>query len=342
VQKEKTDDDWLPTLNSIFDFITIGKISEEKMMNAFGRGFQRMAMDRSIAIRYVVNACLLGVHAGCLAVYSYLVFYYDNNSKLGIIVSLAVFVNDMYFYLMFNARIITKISLLTLMIFCSRLFIFMGGKDYWVYGYLAMYIWTECMIALNIVRKRLPFNTEVDVNSTSDLPFSIKKVNFVDLARMPEFLFILITLSVVVTVIVVTLYDYDGVGLADMPIGVDGITVQYALAGSVLIVISFLFVWCWLRAFKRKIDVTMGYTFVYLCDKKIDQYYIFCMILYLIVTFWVLVVYPFVDDPNLLVSGFFIPAILFFFLNIVITYIKNGYFFVEDIEGLNREIRYHN
>lgn len=194
------------------------------MMNAFGRGFQRMAMDRSVAVKYAVNGLLLAVHVGCLAIYSYLVYYFDNNSKLGIIVSLAVFVNDMYFYLMFNARIITKISFLTFMIFCSRLFIFIGGKDLWVYGYLAMYIWTECMIALNIVERRLPLNTEVKVDSSSDSPFSLKKVKFVDLARIPEFLFLLITISVVVTVIVVSLYDYDGVAMADMPVGLDGIT----------------------------------------------------------------------------------------------------------------------
>jgi len=46
----------------------------------------------------------------------------------------------------------------------------------------------------------------------------------VDLARIPEFLFLLITISVVVTVIVVSLYDYDGVAMADMPVGLDGIT----------------------------------------------------------------------------------------------------------------------
>ena len=39
IEKQKGDDDWMPNLNDIFDFITIGKISEKKMMNAFGRGF---------------------------------------------------------------------------------------------------------------------------------------------------------------------------------------------------------------------------------------------------------------------------------------------------------------
>ena len=44
--------------------------------------------------------------------------------------------------------------------FCSRIFILAGGADYWVYGYLLIYIWLECIIALGIVRKRLPLNSE--------------------------------------------------------------------------------------------------------------------------------------------------------------------------------------
>ena len=40
IQKNKTDEDWMPSINDIFDMITIGRISDKKMMNAFGKGFQ--------------------------------------------------------------------------------------------------------------------------------------------------------------------------------------------------------------------------------------------------------------------------------------------------------------
>ena len=39
IEKQKGDDDWLPNLHEIYDFITIGSVSDKKMMNAFGRGF---------------------------------------------------------------------------------------------------------------------------------------------------------------------------------------------------------------------------------------------------------------------------------------------------------------
>jgi len=62
---------------------------------------------------------------------------------------------------MFNARIIERISFLSLITFSSRLCILLGGSHYWVYGYLVIFVWLQCIIALGIVEKRLPFSREV-------------------------------------------------------------------------------------------------------------------------------------------------------------------------------------
>jgi len=154
----------MPSIHDIFDMITIGKISEKKMMNAFGRGFQRIAMDNSTAVKLMINGGLLLIYVGVLFLYSWLVYDLDAGSKLGVVSSIAVAINDIYLYMMYNARIINRISLLSLIIFCSRLFIMLGGSDYWLYGYLVIYVWLECIIALGIVEKRLPYNTELNIN----------------------------------------------------------------------------------------------------------------------------------------------------------------------------------
>lgn len=39
IESQKADEDWVPSMHDIYDIITIGRISEKKMMNAFGRGF---------------------------------------------------------------------------------------------------------------------------------------------------------------------------------------------------------------------------------------------------------------------------------------------------------------
>lgn len=58
--------------------------------------------------------------------------------------------------------------------------------------------------------------------------------------------------------------------------------------------------------------------------------------------FWALSAYPYLDNNNVLVSGFMLPAIAFFFLNVFIIYMKNGYYFVEDTDGIIRNTKAHN
>ena len=106
IEGQKADEDWLPNIHDIKDVITIGKISEKKMMNAFGRGFQRLAMDNSACVRYGINGGLLLFYAIVLFVYAYLVYDLDDGSKLGIVSVIAVVVNDIYVFLMYNARIV--------------------------------------------------------------------------------------------------------------------------------------------------------------------------------------------------------------------------------------------
>jgi len=198
IEKQKGDDDFLPSINDVFDMISIGKISEKKMLNAFGRGFQNLAVKNSLC-KKIVNASLGLVQLCILGVYTYLVYDRDDGSKLGLVTSIAVLLTDFYILLMFNARIIERISVLSLVIFSSRLFILLGGPNYWVYGYLVTFVWLECIIALGIVQRRLPLNSEMTLASENA---PIKKRKFFDLARVPEFIFALIAVSLVLSIVI--------------------------------------------------------------------------------------------------------------------------------------------
>ena len=127
IEYKKVDDDWIPNINDIYDIITIGKINENKMMNAFGRGFQKIAMDKSQGIRIAINGSMVMLYVVILLVYAWLDYDRNDKSKLALVSSVAVFVNDIYVYLMYNARIIKRVSILALIIFCSRFFILLGG-----------------------------------------------------------------------------------------------------------------------------------------------------------------------------------------------------------------------
>ena len=168
-----------------------------------------------------------------------------------------------------------------------------------------------------------------------------RKAKFLDLARVPEFIFIVITLGLIISIVVAQSFEPTGVYLEDLPIG-DGIGYQAVTAGAILIVISVLFVSAWMRSFRRKLDSTVSPIYVFLCSKKIDMYYILCIVNYILAIFWTLGAYTFFEDTLVLVLGFIMPAILFCFFNIFIVYVKNGYFYIENTASLNHYISAHN
>ena len=93
----------------------------------------------------------------------------------------------------------------------------LGGENYWIYGYLVIFVWLECTIAIGIVRKRLPFNSEVGLMQQDELP--VKKARFLDLARVPEFIFILILVSICASIAVAESVNPKGVNLAPLSLG---------------------------------------------------------------------------------------------------------------------------
>ena len=67
-----------------------------------------------------------------------------------------------------------------------------------------------------------------------------------------------------------------------------------------------------------------------------------CIINYGISIFWTLSFYRAYPNYSVLLVGLFTPAIFFIFFNIIKIYIRNSYFFIENNEGINRNILAHN
>ena len=129
---------------------------------------------------------------------------------------------------------------------------------------------------LGIVRKRLPFADQIDHDTRERN--SLKKTKFLDLARVPEFIFIIITVSIICSIAVAESVNPLGVNLAPLELGIVSLTYWSAAFLSVLVVVTVLCVVAWMRAFKRRIDQTISQTFIYLCSRKLDQFYVLCII----------------------------------------------------------------
>ena len=144
-------------------------------------------------------------------------------------------------------------------------------------------------------------------------------------------------ISLIVSIVVATSFEPDGVYLVDLPIG-DGISYEAATALAILFVITFLILASWARVFRRRIDRTVSATYVYLCSKNIDIFYIMTGILYVICAFWTLGIYSYWESKIILCTGFIVPAIIFLYFNVVVIYVKNNFHFIESAAEINKRI----
>lgn len=348
INEQKSDPDWMPSMYDIFDIITIGQVSNSKMMNVLGRGLQRIAMDNSLDLKYLINGIFLFLYLGSLTLYAIMVHHKGEGSNMGILCAILVVINDGYMYLMYNARIIKRISLLALITFGSRFFLIVGEEKYWIFGNLAVYVCLECIITLGIVQRRLPYSGEVDTNKASNVdPLKAgKKGNqTLDLARVPEFVFLVLTVVMAMTTEITRSMEIKGSKLTDLPLGDvrEGLAPDSAMLIAILFVMTFLCFWTWLRAFNRKLEGTNNNVYVFLWDRRVDLYFIMSGVVYLLAVFWAFILYRFFDDDKaVLVNGLGVPLITLLFLNIVVIYVRNNHFYLEDIDGINRAIAAHN
>jgi hypothetical protein len=69
---------------------------------------------------------------------------------------------------------------------------------------------------------------------------------------------------------------------------------------------------------------------------------VLCIICYILSIFWTLGVYTAYEHDIVILTGLFLPAIFFCFFNVVQIYVRNNYYFIEDVSGINRNIEAHN
>lgn len=98
----------------------------------------------------------------------------------------------------------------------NRFFLFIFGGEYWIYGYMVIYIFYGVVLTLAIGTKRFPFkDTLMEVQSKDKKT----KKNYTDLAEVPEFVLILVTVIMIILFVIMAAVRPIGVPLGALRIG---------------------------------------------------------------------------------------------------------------------------
>lgn len=95
-----------------------------------------------------------------LVVYSFMTEKYFS-SNLGFITMIALLTTDVLLYFIVNADIVKTSTPLALTLFVNRFFLVIFGPDYWVFGYICIYIFYGILLSVIIAIRRFPLEDEV-------------------------------------------------------------------------------------------------------------------------------------------------------------------------------------
>jgi len=340
VVEQLQDDNWIVTQPEIYDLVTIGKISPSKMLQAFGGGFQRKFNAAPLAVKRGINIGLAVLYFVMLVVYAWTVHYFDEGSKMGIVTALTVLIQDFYLFLLFNSRLIGRPSFLAMIVFASRILVYGGGATYWIYGYMINFMWLSFYLSWRVAQIRFPFSAQLKYQV---LP-SFKQKIFVDIARFPEFILILITVGLICTIAVVEAFQPEGVIFTDIDIPSLKLHVPYyATAGlCILFTATFFALACTYRAYLRRYHKLSARTYYYMFKRQFDIYHICFLCVYFLCLVWTLGFYWLTHETLFIIIGALLPAFLLSFFNGMLYYAKNDYVMLQDIKKLNKRADAHN
>ena len=129
-------------------------------MQAFGGGFQAAFKNSSRCGKNTSNIMMLVLYLGSFFGYSFSDWYFDD-SKLAFVTSITILCCDCYLWLLFKASFVKRLSVITSIAALSRVLIFAGGKDFWIYGYMIYYMVFAAVLINYIAKKRFPYATAI-------------------------------------------------------------------------------------------------------------------------------------------------------------------------------------
>jgi hypothetical protein len=147
----------------------------------------------------MISLFMWGVAIAIIIVYGFVIYWLIDGSRLGFVTMFAVFTTDVILYLLYNAKIVQSSTLLSVTAILNRFFLFIFGGDYWIYGYMILYIYYGCILAYVIGERRFPFeNAYAEIN----LDNIARRQHTIDLTKIPEFVLAFITSILIILFIV--------------------------------------------------------------------------------------------------------------------------------------------
>lgn len=128
------------------------------MATSFGPGLQNFFNSINPKTKKIITLALWVIATGILVVYSFIMKkYFPSKGDLGFITMIALLTTDVLIYLIANAEIVKTATPLCFSLFFNRFLLIIFGGDYWMYGYIAIYLFYGLFLTTLMAKRSFPF-----------------------------------------------------------------------------------------------------------------------------------------------------------------------------------------
>ena len=167
----------------------------------------------------IVKLGLLVMAFLSLVAYSALLLFFDNENKLGIIITVAIICMDVFNFALYNSNMVDTPGEIIFLFMINRVLMIFLGQDYWIYGFMILYILYAVTFVILIARFNFPYEGDItpkelklnDIQQQNKLTQS----TLISLAkkggRSPKLLLLVITIFYIALLFIIRTVKIDGV-----------------------------------------------------------------------------------------------------------------------------------
>lgn len=225
IAEQRKDPNYKTSFQDLADMVTMSQVSMEKFKEMLGNGWLGKFKKLPTAAKVAIKISMILLAYLLLVGYSLTLYFLDNKSKLGIIISVSVFCMDLFNVLLSLTGSLKSASNLTMLLFANRICMVGLGQSYWLYGFMILYMIYASVFIFQLTKLLFPFESDVIqhekgladlLKQTGDKKSALEKLGE---GINPGWLLLLITIEYIVLLVIVEVLEFEGKELRYLPIG---------------------------------------------------------------------------------------------------------------------------
>ena len=136
-------------------------MSNDKFAALLGAGLVQKFNKKSAGSQRIMKLIVLAVSLLPLIALSLILYFLDDSSKLGIITSISVVLMDLFSFLIYQSNMVDAPIIVVILLIVNRVMMVSLGQNYFIYGYMMLYIMYSTAFVFQIARNKFPYEGDV-------------------------------------------------------------------------------------------------------------------------------------------------------------------------------------